>query len=106
MQRGVSRRTIASASPELQTVFRLMACFPAGYWYMTRVLCDVGFEYEVAAAGLGISSATLRQRVHRIQLKLREVLGDEFQISKRRRVEVTFNAEESGVYRMAAGKGD
>jgi len=80
-----------------------MACFPAEYWHMVRVLCDVDFEFEVAASGLGMSSATMRQRVHRIQLKLREVLGPEFLIEKRRRVTVGFGAEESGVYRVASG---
>lgn len=46
--------------------------------------------------------ATLRQRIHRIQKRVKEVLGPAFEVQKRRRAAVHYGAEESGVFRMAA----
>lgn len=48
-----------------------------------------------------INPFTLRQRIHRMQRKVRDLLPG-FEVQKRRRAVVRYGAEESGVFRTAA----
>lgn len=52
-----------------------------------------------------VESASLRQRVHRLQIRMRDILGNGFTIDKRRRGVVRFGADaEAGAYQFAGQK--
>lgn len=53
-----------------------------------------------------VEPASLRQRVHRLQVKWRDLLGGGYTIDQRRRAAVRFGADDNGVYRTAAGRSD
>ena len=145
-----SRRTILSASPELQILMRLISAIGAENAHAAEVLVMTNYSFESAARMLlvwrcqecpfeasirnaeeirgidaaeprcpkcwsaleerSIEPARLRQRVHRMQAKVRALLGPLFDVSKRTRAVVSFGAEDKGVYRMSAasasGEGD
>jgi len=144
------KRTILSASPELQMLLRMLAAMGVENVAAAVALVETGFCFEAAkhllqqweCVGCGWSgpvkgamvggsplrtvgpesmempplcprcewqglrarstpSSALRQRIHRMQRKVREILGPAFDVANRRRASVGYAAEASGVYRTA-----
>ena len=80
-----SRATHLAGSIEVQTLLRVMASFGRAGFEVATTLVETGYNFRAASEILGVEQATLRQRVHRIQERVKGVLGPSFWVPVRRR---------------------
>ena len=92
---GQLRRTRLSGNPELQALLKLMASFGQMAVKYSVVLSQSGWLFERAAVRLGEPSENIRQQIHRVQERVRALLGDAWWMPVRKRGPVRYGADDT-----------